>query len=59
MRSILFFWLFIALGVMGALGLLRFQFALRFWARMRQLGYIYVAFVVLLAVLSIVLGRRL
>ena len=59
MKAEILFFLFVALGVMAALGLLRVQFALRFWARMRRLGYLYVALIVLLAVVSIVTGKRL
>ncbi len=59
MRQEIFFWLLVACGMMAVLGLLRFKFALRFWVHMRRLGYLYVVFVLLLAVASIVFGRRL
>ncbi|HEY8837440.1 MAG TPA: hypothetical protein VIO16_07140 [Dehalococcoidia bacterium] len=59
MRSTIFLWIFIGLGLMGVLGLVRFPFALRFWVHMRRLGYLYVAFVIALAALSVVFGRRL
>ena len=58
-KAELFFWLFVALGLMGALGLLRFRFALRFWERMRHLGYLYVALIIVLAIVSVVTGKRL
>jgi len=55
-----FVWtLLAAFSVMAVLGVLRFPFALRFWVRMRRLGYLYVVFIVLLAVLSLVTGLRL
>jgi hypothetical protein len=59
MRSTIFLWIFIGLGLMGVLGLVRFPFALRFWVHTRRLGYLYVAFVIALAALSVVFGRRL
>ncbi len=59
MRAELYFWLLVGMGGMAVLALLRFKFALRFWVHMRRLGYIYVIFIVVLAVLSEVLGKRL
>ena len=59
MRLTILFWIFIGLALMGVLGFLRFPFALRFWVHMRRLGYLYVAFVIALAALSVVFGRRL
>lgn len=59
MRQELVFWMIIALALMGVLGVFRIPFAMRFWRRMRQLGYIYVGLILVLAVLSVVLGRRL
>ena len=55
----LLFWLFVAMGLMAVCGLLRFKFALRFWQSARRLGYLYVALIVLLAVVSVVTGKRL
>ncbi len=49
----------LALAVMGVLGLLRFRFALRFWRRVRQFGYVYVTLIVVLAALSFFFGVRL
>lgn len=51
--------LVLALVLMAVLGLLRFRFALRFWQRVRRLGYLYVGFIVLLAALSFFFGVRL
>ena len=51
--------LVLVLALMGVLGLLRFRFALRFWRRVRQLGYLYVGFIVVLAALSFFFGVRL
>jgi len=49
-----FLWLLLLVpGVMAVLGWLRFRFALRFWARMRRLGYLYVGLIVVLAALSL------
>ncbi len=59
MRSELIFWLLVGMGVMAVLAIFRFKFALRFWVHMRRLGYLYVIFIVILAVLSAVLGKRL
>ena len=59
MRAEIFFWLLVALGIMGVLGLLRFHFALRFWERARRMGYLYVALVIALAVVTILTGKRL
>lgn len=59
MRQELVLWLIVALVMMAVLGMLRIPFALRFWRRARQFGYIYVALVIVLAVLSLVLGKRL
>jgi hypothetical protein len=59
MRATFVWMLLLVLAVMGGLGLLRFPFALRFWRRMRRLGYLYVAFVVLLAVITIAFGHHL
>lgn len=55
-----FVWMVIlVLAVMAGLGLLRVPFALRFWVRMRRLGYVYVGLIVFLAALSVVIGHRL
>ncbi len=51
--------LVLALALMAVLGLLRFRFALRFWQRVRRLGYLYVGFIVVLAALSFLFGVRL
>ncbi|MHB8578218.1 MAG: hypothetical protein ACYDCQ_23140 [Dehalococcoidia bacterium] len=59
MKAELFFWLFVALGIMAVLGLLRFRFALVFWERARRFGYLYVALIVVLAVVTVVTGKRL
>jgi hypothetical protein len=59
MRQELVLWLIVALALMAVLGLLRVPFAVRFWRRARHFGYLYVALVVVLAVLSLVLGKRL
>jgi hypothetical protein len=59
MRQELAFWVLVVLLLTGLAGMFRIPWAVRFWIRIRRLGYIYVALIVVLAILSAVLGRRL
>jgi hypothetical protein len=59
MRAMIMWTALAVAAVMGLLSWLHIPFARRFWVRIERLGYIYVALIIVLAVLSLVLGRRL
>jgi hypothetical protein len=51
--------LILVMFVMAGLGVLRFPFAVRFWRKVWQFGYIYVGMVVVLAALGLFFGVHL
>jgi hypothetical protein len=59
MRQEIAFWVLVVLLLTGLAGIFRVPWAVRFWTRIRRLGYVYVALIVVLAILSAVLGKRL
>ena len=56
MKELLFYGV-LAFALVRGLAWVRVPFAVRLWRRMRQLAYIYVALVVVLAAVSLVTGR--
>ena len=58
MKELLFYGV-LAFALVRGMAWLRIRFAVRLWRRMRQIAYLYVVLVIVLAALSLVTGRTL